>query len=892
VKARIQTGKGITGALRYVRGQGRDPQTGQFRALEPGEESRAQLIGGTGFGFDVKTEADAELARKMMEFLAVNQASKTRQCEQDCVHLTLSWERGEKVSAQEKMDAARSAFASLGMSDAMALIYSHHDEDYDHVHCVGSKINPSTRYAYDLAKSWRKLSSWAEDYEREHGGVVNLRRQDANELRRAIAERDAGGVLEAMTKRRSTFTLKELERAIQKEIYPKIGAVPGDKRSVELQRAQFANDILAHASVVRLADQIGGPATRYTTRTVLEAELHVLRAAHGLGSNTSHGLDDQQRAALLGAQKYESISREQTLAFRHATGSQGLALIEGQAGTGKSFTMTAIREAYEAAGHRVIGLAPTNKVAKNMDADGFTHAKTVHSELFALNNGRTQWDAKTVVMVDEAAMLDTKLYAMVSAHAHDAGAKLILVGDARQLSSVDRGGLFSVLKERFGAAELSEVRRQFKVDHRRASEMMHEGNWDGALGIYERSGAITWTRTQPEARAALVDKWAKDTAADPYKTRQVYAYANVDVDALNIALRAVRKERGELEWENHTIDTAHGRFEFSSGDRIRFTGTDKQAGITNGATGTIIAIDGTHLAVTLDGREQKTINFDAANFDKFRLAYAGTIHTGQGSSIDQCYLYHSEHWRSSPAYVALTRHKEKTELFVACNTAKDVAELARQVARQDETRAASMFHQINPIGPVRPMTAAEILAQFAGENFARTTERMEREGRQWPARDYDPRPKPPWPSLHERLPDYYQQDNSLPDRDPRGADQLEPLDVDQLATRVQQIIDDPTREAIETDARVLQALYVRREAALLPAAAADDLRESATGEVVIEAGASEEQQAPDSAVSSVEITDDKQVQYSRWTGRIIGTSEQPGQTPDTGLSRGVRSRTR
>ena len=88
----------------------------------------------------------------------------------------------------------------------------------------------------------------------------------------------------------------------------------------------------------------------------------------------------------------------------------------------------------------------------------------------------------------------------------DAGAKLILVGDDRQLSSFDRGGLFSVLKDRHGAAQLSEVRRQHKIDERRASEMLAEGNFDGALGIYEQKGAINWTLTQKEARAELVQK--------------------------------------------------------------------------------------------------------------------------------------------------------------------------------------------------------------------------------------------------------------------------------------------------------------------------------------------------------------------------------------------------
>lgn len=143
--------------------------------------------------------------------------------------------------------------------------------------------------------------------------------------------------------------------------------------------------------------------------------------------------------------------------------------------------MAAIREAYEGAGYRVIGLAPTNAVAQDMSADGFGHARTVHAELFALANERTSWTQKSAVIVDEAAMLDTKLMAMVTAWAADAGAKLILIGDDRQLSSIDRSGMFGALKDRHGAAALSEVKRQHKIDERRAAEMMAEGNFHDAL---------------------------------------------------------------------------------------------------------------------------------------------------------------------------------------------------------------------------------------------------------------------------------------------------------------------------------------------------------------------------------------------------------------------------
>lgn len=699
---RINVGKGATGAVRYVLGQGRDPKTGELKDLAPGEQSRVDWIGGTGFGFDIESRADIELARRVMEFDALNQTSPTRICEKDCVHISLGWQPGATPTRAEMEEAAIGALDALGMKNAKAIFVAHNDEDYAHVHIVASKLNPDTGRAYDLKSDRLKLSAWAERYEREHGGIVCTRREDANELRAAIDRRDAGDVLEIMTKQRSTFTAKQLETALAKQIKSELG------------RAQFANEILSHPDAVHLADRPSGPTTRYTTRSVLEAELHVLRAAGGLHDSQAHEIADSGRAAVLNGERFAGISREQARAFRHATGPEGLAIIDGQAGTGKSYTIAAIREAYERAGYRAIGLAPTNTVAQDMRSDGFGHAATIHSELFALNNRRTSWNSRTAVIVDEAAMLDTKLMAMLTAYAHDAGAKLILVGDDRQLSSIDRGGMFGALKDRFGAAALTEVKRQHKIDERRAAEMMAEGNYHDALNIYQDKGAIHWTRTQGEARAELVDQWAKDSARDPAKSRFVFAYTNDDVQQLNAALRAIRKGRGEL-GEDHELPTAHGRLSFAAGDRIQFTATDNRAGIHNGRAGTVMAIDGTHLAVQLDGRESKTINFDAASFDQFRHGYAGTIYRGQGRTLDQTYLYHTEHWRSAASYVALSRHRDKAELFVARNTARDINQLARQMARTDDRRAASMFHHQQDIGPVRPMTADEILAQFGSE---------------------------------------------------------------------------------------------------------------------------------------------------------------------------------
>lgn len=651
---RSVVGKGISGVVRYVMGEGRGAGNDN---LPPGEESRVAWFGGQNFGFEIDSRERVDLARRIMEFDALNQNSRTRRCEKDAVHLMLAWRVGDKPTRQQMEDAARGALQALGMEGAKAIWVAHRDEDHAHLHIVASKINPETGRAYDLKGDFFKLSEWGEKYEAENGGIVCLRRQEANGLRKAIEARDAGAVLEAMTRQRATFTEKDLGRELGKHI------------SDKSERTEFADKILSHPDAVRLSDRLDGPVTRYTTRAVLTDEQKVLQAAAALERNNSHAVSTRVCDQVLSSPTYATMRDEQRRAFYRAVGEEGLTLIDGQAGTGKSYTMAAIRTAYEAEGYRVIGLAPTNAVASDMALDGFSRAATIHSELFALKNGRRSWDSRTVVMVDEAAMLDTKLMAELTGAARDAGSKLILVGDDRQLASIDRGGMFGALKDQYGAAVLSEVARQYKDEDKRAASMMAEGNFAGALDIFEAKGSIRWTATETEARERLVEQWVKDSAAAPDKRRFVFAYTNADVKELNAAIREVRSARGEL-GADHMVPTAEGWQRFAAGDRIQFTGTNKKEGLYNGAVGTVLGIGGSRMTVHLDGKRGEIKEFDATEFQTIRHGYAGTIYRGQGRTLDQTYLFHSHHWRSAASYVGLTRHREKAEIFVATETLK------------------------------------------------------------------------------------------------------------------------------------------------------------------------------------------------------------------------------
>lgn len=393
-----------------------------------------------------------------------------------------------------------------------------------------------------------------------------------------------------------------------------------------------------------IAPQLG-----YTTQEVRAEEGEVLAAAADVAAGRRWRQGVSARTAASVAKDW-SLRPDQRAAFDHAVAGGGLKVIEGRAGAGKSHTLQAVRAAHAAAGHRVIGLAPTNTVAQDLKRDGFAAAATAHGALFALKNGRDTWDKGCVVIVDEAAMLGSRVTGALLAEAACVGAKVILADDDKQLASIARGGLFAEIKARHGAAEISQVTRQRQDWQRAAAEDLAAGRFQEAVAAFDRHGAITWVATQDEARAALVERWTEETAAHPQASNFVFAYTNKDVDALNADLRAARRARGELGGD-HGFATAHGALAFAVGDRVQFTETRKALRIYNGNVGKITAIDAItgRITAAIDGDERE-VSWTAGELAGFRHGYAGTIYKGQGKTLERTYLYHTHHWRAAPAY--------------------------------------------------------------------------------------------------------------------------------------------------------------------------------------------------------------------------------------------------
>jgi hypothetical protein len=710
-RPRIVKGRGISGAMRYVMGEGLDPVTEKRRILEEGGTPRAEILGGQNFGFAITNAADLELARRTMEWngLPQHQASPNFKCENDCLHLSISWAEGATVSDEEMTEAAQSLLKSLGMENAQAVFVAHHDTQCPHVHIVASRIDPETGKTYSQDEERFKAQAWSVKWEMAHGREQHENRQRLYKIAEAIEAHNLPAIAEAMTERSPTFTARELETAL---------ASGGLDRK---ERAEFKAEIFAHENVIGLREKIDGPITRYTTREVLASEMALQRNASILADHDYHGLSKERIDATAAA---HTLKPEQAEALAHLTGAKGFVILWGEAGTGKSHTLNAARAAYEAEGVNVMGLSWTNKVVQAMRGNGFTHAETIASELKKIENGRGTWDRNTVLIVDEAAMVSTDNLAKLAAAARQSGAKLILAGDDKQLGAIERGGMFETLRQSHGAAILKDVQRVSDVEQKRVFGEMHEGEFLGALQLSDQASRLHWTDKQADTVRAMTEAYTRDVTADPNKRRFMFAFTNAEVDALNDFARGIFKQRGDL-GADREIQTAYGAKEFATGDRVMFSGggrtaAEKRAGLINGNAGTITEIDTTGpkpcVTVQLDtgkGQEPQSITFTvgddakAGEFDKFKRGYAGTIYKGQGDTLDQTYVCHSSLWKNSAAYVALTRHRENVEIFAsretvrgmekahqgeAQTTGKDLEIMARGLGRAQNKRAATAYH--------------------------------------------------------------------------------------------------------------------------------------------------------------------------------------------------------
>jgi len=520
----------------------------------------------------------------------------------------------------------------------------------------------------------------------EHIGPVRLRSVlnqavERNEDRRIanIEHLNSGArLLEKVTHHMSVFNVGDLKRAVK--------FIPDSEA-----RERLVEDALASKSLLELHDEQGKNTGYYTTVSIREEEEKLLRlssyVAGGKNVIAMGGIKAVDNANRLIASVPDSFSSEQKAALSHLLMDEsGLRILRGRAGTGKSHVLGQVATIAKSCGVNVIGLAPTHKAREELaKKPGFEQNDTVKGMLFKLKNGRFELPKYSLIVADEAGMIGNEDYHELTRIAATRKCNLILAGDERQITSVQRGGMYEVYANRYGSTTLLDIQRQKSDWGRDVAMAFSRGEVATGVGILQAQNRLLVANNANESMQSLLSDWSK--SAEKIADRLIIAVKNKDVDALNHGARQYLKVEGVLSGEEIAVGGHH----YMQGDRILIKQTNKELGLTNGDLAQLVGVSKDKFVLRLENGDQngksnkaKEISFNPSQYSGFRHGYATTVFKSQAASIKDVFVFHDGFAGLRNSYVSLSRHVNELKLYINNQATASINHLVKQLGHDPE----------------------------------------------------------------------------------------------------------------------------------------------------------------------------------------------------------------
>ncbi len=393
--------------------------------------------------------------------------------------------------------------------------------------------------------------------------------------------------------------------------------------------------------------------------------------------------------------------------------SNGVFILTGGPGTGKTTVVRAIIRVFDAMGLRIALAAPTGRAAKRMSQSAGEEAKTIHRLLemeygaedklrFRKNENDQLED--DVIIIDEASMLDLMLTNALL-KAIKPGARLILIGDVNQLPPVGAGHVFDdiIKSDRFATVELTHIFRQ-------AQESLivtnaHAVNHGEYMNLESKSGDFFFLPRQDDAQtAATIAELCKKRLPKSYgltvfegiqvitPSRKGDAGTEMLNSALQSAINPPARGKAEKKVRDFTLREGDKVMQIKNNYDIEWNKNGSQGfGIFNGDIGVIKKIDLSEELITVDF-EDKICEYDYTMLDELELAYAITVHKSQGSEypivVMPLYRYTPKLLTRNLLYTAITRAQSIVILVGNGEVAKAMVDNNRQTKRYTGLRYA------------------------------------------------------------------------------------------------------------------------------------------------------------------------------------------------------------
>ncbi len=375
--------------------------------------------------------------------------------------------------------------------------------------------------------------------------------------------------------------------------------------------------------------------------------------------DVSYDVSEQEiesRIKRIEKQTQMTLDEQQICAVKEAV-RNGLLIITGGPGTGKTTTINTIIRYFEMEGMDIFLGAPTGRAAKRMSETTGFEARTIH-RMLEVNGGaegggfeRNEMNPleTDVIIIDEMSMVDiTLMHALLKAVLE--GTRLILVGDVNQLPSVGPGCVLKdiIESEQFHTVKLNKIFRQastsdiivnaHKINNGEEVVLDNKSMDFFFLKRYEADKIINVTLQ------LIKQKLPKFVDASEYDIQVLTPMRKglLGVERLNTVLQMYLNPKDDSKREKE-----YGNIVFREGDKVMQVKNnyqleweirtkyglciDKGMGIFNGDTGIIQEINYFAETMTISFDEGKIVEYPFKLLEELELAYAITIHKSQGS---------------------------------------------------------------------------------------------------------------------------------------------------------------------------------------------------------------------------------------------------------------------
>jgi conjugative relaxase-like TrwC/TraI family protein len=420
---------------------------------------------------------------------------------------------------------------------------------------------------------------------------------------------------------------------------------------------------------------------RFTTAVLLAQEQQVLQTARVKAATRALAPRPELVARMveLAGLGGTRLSQEQQAALAWLAAPVGWASLEGHAGTGKTTLLRALVWAYQANGQPMVLVSTAAETARRTAREiGLDRGWTVEAFTRAVAAGQLQPGADWVVLVEEAAMMDTHRMATLLQAAGPASIRTL--GDPEQAQPVGAGGWHRLVDQAIGHATLTTVIRQRNPKDRAVCAAIRDGRASQALADLQARGRLHLSADRSTAIKELVHVWDRHRHIRGLEGVAIVTDTdNAVVDVLNSLCQARRRAAGELTGPAVQVtDQVTGRCELlHAEDRVRFIRSYLASDllrsyVANGTGGQVRTVDPTSGQVLVDCDDGRTIALAPAALEEaqpLRLGYAGhalKLQGGQAAVV----LVLPGGWQTSrqSAYSMATRCVDELHVFVDAET--------------------------------------------------------------------------------------------------------------------------------------------------------------------------------------------------------------------------------